>query len=89
MYSSSCLLACIDTIQVADAKAKGKEYDSKIGKLGSDAESRLAQLKSEAGGKFDEVRKDTNKTIDDLDKTVERKASEAKSGISSWFGGSK
>lgn len=86
---SNRLLLCINVIQVADAKAKGKEYDNKIGQLGSDAQSKLGQLKSEAGDKLDEVRKDATKTIDDLDKKVERKASEAKGGIYSWFGGGK
>ena len=40
-----------------------------------------------AEGKFDQYRKDTGKKIDEIDRKVETKAAEAKSGISSWFGG--
>ena len=75
-------------MQVAEAKAKGKEYDAKLGKAVGDAESKLSQLKADAGTKFDEARKDSKQAIDNFDKTVEKKATEAKSGISSWFGGS-
>lgn len=43
--------------------------------------------------KIDQVRQDTAKklgvTVDKLDRKVEDKAAEAKSTISSWFGGSK
>jgi len=43
--------------------------------------------------KIDQVRHDTARsmgtTIDKLDRKVEEKASEAKKGISSWFGGGK
>ena len=31
--------------------------------------------------------KELNQVVDNFDKTVEKKAAEAKSGISSWFGG--
>ena len=33
-----------------------------------------------------DTRKEAHDAIDKFDKTVERKASEAKSGLSSWFG---
>lgn len=43
--------------------------------------------------KIDQVRQDTAKklgvTVDKLDRKVEDKAAEAKSTVSSWFGGSK
>lgn len=46
---------------------------------------------AKAEGKFDafqkETRAETMKTIDAADRKVEQKAAEAKSGISSWFGG--
>ena len=62
--------------QVAEAKGKGKEAESKLSQLGSDANSKATDLK-----------KDARKAIDDFDRTVEKKSSEAKSGLSSWFGG--
>ena len=73
-------------IKVAEAKSKGKEYDSKLGKASGDAEAKFSQLRSDAGAKFDETRKETNKAVSDFDAKVEKKASEAKSGVSSWFG---
>ncbi len=55
-----------------------------------EAESKFDQLKSDGASQFDktknETRKELNETVDKFDKTVERKTSEAKSGISSWFG---
>lgn len=42
---------------------------------------------AKAEGKLDQYRKETVKTIDAADRKVEQKAAEAKSGISSWFGG--
>ena len=55
-----------------------------------EAESKFDKLKSDTASQFDkttkETRKDVNESVDTFDKTVERKTSEAKSGISSWFG---
>lgn len=66
------------------------EADAKIGAKMSDADAKLHQLKSDGTAKFDQIRKETGKdlhdSIDKFDKTVERKTSEAKNGISSWFG---
>jgi hypothetical protein len=46
---------------------------------------------AKAEGKLEQYSKDakkaTMKEVDAFDRTVEKKASEAKSGISSWFGG--
>jgi hypothetical protein len=42
---------------------------------------------AKAEGKFEEYKKDAGKKIDAADRKVEQKAAEAKSGISSWFGG--
>ncbi|KAL9098355.1 MAG: hypothetical protein Q9163_005977, partial [Psora crenata] len=50
------------------------------------AESKLDQLKHDSAASFDKSRKDAEKKIEDFDHTVERKAKEAKSGISSWLG---
>ena len=57
--------------------------------MAGEAQDSLSRLKADAGAKFDDARKESKQTIDSLDKTVERKASEAKSGVSSWFGGGK
>ena len=42
---------------------------------------------AKAEGKFDQYRKETGAKIDAADRKIENKAAEAKSGISSWFGG--
>lgn len=56
-------------------------------------EHNIRQYAHEGIDKIDQIRQDTAKqlgtTVDKLDKTVENKASEAKSTLSSWFGGSK
>jgi hypothetical protein len=49
------------------------------------AELARAEAKAEQYGK--EAKKETMAKIDQFDKTVEKKAAEAKSGLSSWFGG--
>ena len=82
------MIRCIaNRHQVAEARAKGNEIDKQLGQKLSQADAKLGQLKTDGANKFDEVRKETEKGIDQFDKTVERKTSEAKSGISSWFGG--
>ena len=72
------------------ARAKKNEADSKISNAVGDAEAKASQLTSDGSNKFDQVRKDTGKqlsgAVDTFDKTVEKKAADAKSGISSWFG---
>ena len=62
--------------KVAESKGKGKEAQSKLSALSSDASSKASEMK-----------KDTSRAIDDFDRKVEKKTSEAKSGLSSWFGG--
>ena len=56
----------------------------------SDAEAKFEKLKHDTASQFDksatDAKKELNQTADNFDKTVERKASEAKSGLSSWFG---
>ena len=68
-------------IHQADAAItqKAREAESKVSNL---AHSTMAQAQESAKG----TRKDANAAIQDFDKTVEKKAAEAKSGISSWFG---
>jgi vacuolar-type H+-ATPase subunit H len=46
----------------------------------ADAQNKAEQFRKDAA-------KELNKEVDKFDKTVEKKTSEAKSGISSWFGG--
>ncbi|KAJ9218990.1 hypothetical protein DTO027B5_7755 [Paecilomyces variotii] len=52
----------------------------------------IRQYANEGIDKIDQIRHDTAKklgtSVDKLDRTVENKASEAKSTLSSWFGGS-
>ena len=59
----------------------------------SDAERRAEELSKDSKAKFEKYRKETGQSvseaIDKFDKTVEQKASEAKKGVSSWFGSSK
>lgn len=50
---------------------------------------RARQEVQAAEDKLEQYRKDANKKIDAADRKVEEGASKAKSGISSWFGGSK
>lgn len=56
----------------------------------SEAEAKFERLKDDTAFQFDKAKNDTkkelNQSVDNFDKTVERKASEAKSGISSWLG---
>jgi len=42
---------------------------------------------AKAEGKLEQYSKDAKKEVDAFDRAVEKKASEAKSGFSSWFGG--
>lgn len=51
-------------------------------KLSNFAQNTMAQAQESAK----DTRKDASASIDKFDKTVERKTSEAKSGIASWFG---
>ena len=46
----------------------------------------MSQLKNDSAAKFEETRKEAGRKIDQFDNKVEKKTSEAKSGISSWFG---
>ena len=53
----------------------------------TDAKSKLSETQAKAEQFRKDTGKEVNKAIDKFDTTVERKTSEAKSGISSWFGG--
>lgn len=51
------------------------------------AESKAEYYKKDLETKAEQAKRDTLKKIDQFDATVEKKAAEAKSGLSSWFGG--
>ncbi|EME46676.1 hypothetical protein DOTSEDRAFT_70624 [Dothistroma septosporum NZE10] len=83
-----------------DAEVAGSEISSKVNQLTRDAKNeaskvddKLEQYRKDAAASLDktgkEVRKEANQAIDTFDKKVTEGAAQAKSGISSWFGGSK
>jgi len=65
------------------ATSAGKKFDEAF----ADTKSKLAQTKEQAESYRKDAAKELNKDIDKFDKTVEKKTAEAKSGLSSWFGG--
>ncbi|CAF9937843.1 MAG: hypothetical protein HETSPECPRED_000678 [Heterodermia speciosa] len=75
---------------VDDARKQIHEADAVITQKAREAEKKVSNLAhstiAQAQESAKETRKDANAAIQDFDKTVERKAAEAKSGISSWFG---
>lgn len=52
----------------------------------ADADRKIGQLQADGKAKFESIRQETTAEINKFDATVERKAAEAKSGLSSWFG---
>ena len=52
-----------------------------------DVKTKMSEASSTAEQYRRDAAKELNKGVDKFDKTVEKKTSEAKSGISSWFGG--
>ena len=76
--------------QVNDVRGKVHEADKVITQKMGEAESKFDKLKSDSASQFDKTKKETGRelseTIDNFDKTVNKKTSEAKSGLSSWFG---
>ena len=76
--------------QVADVRNKVHETDAKIGAKVSEADTKLHQLAADGKTQLKQATKDTGRelkeTADNFDHLVEKKASEAKSGISSWLG---
>ncbi|KAL6721353.1 hypothetical protein ACLMJK_000456 [Lecanora helva] len=75
---------------VNDARNKINQADKTITKKAGEAESKFDKFKNDSAAQLEkgtnDTRKDINQAVDKFDKTVERKTSEAKSGISSWFG---
>ncbi|KXS94549.1 hypothetical protein AC578_7494 [Pseudocercospora eumusae] len=83
-----------------DAEAYGQEAQSKVNQLYKDAKNeaskvddKLEAYRKDAAAQLNSAAKDAstsaNKAIDKFDKSVTEGAEKAKSGISSWFGGSK
>lgn len=75
-----CLLFCVCRA-LADANTDPKQ-DERAAKFAKEEADKLNKTRHN-------VAKDVNAKIDTFDKTVEQKAAEAKSGVSSWFGGKK
>ncbi|OAX84806.1 hypothetical protein ACJ72_00829 [Emergomyces africanus] len=74
-------------------KALGHGSAEQIGANIDRADEKATKFVKEEADKLSKTRhdvaKDVNAKIDSFDKTVEQKAAEAKSGVSSWFGGKK
>ncbi|KAK1783474.1 hypothetical protein QBC45DRAFT_399420 [Copromyces sp. CBS 386.78] len=73
-----------------DARHEGAEYGKQIGSKIDDAVSQADKTYSATKSQAEALAKDTKaealKKVDQFDRTVEQKAAEAKSGVSSWFG---
>ena len=71
-------------------RGKVGEADRKVTREFGKAEGKLEQFSKDAANTLEKDKNATGKSlsenIDKFDKTVEKKTSEAKSGISSWFG---
>lgn len=52
-------------------------------------DERIPEIANKAGGRFEVAKDKVNANVDKMDREVEKKASDAKGGISSWFGGGK
>ncbi|KAK9774460.1 putative Calcofluor white hypersensitive protein [Seiridium cardinale] len=63
----------------------GAKFDSAVSK----SQAEIAKAKAEAEAYAKDVKANTLKKVDEFDRKVETEAAKAKSGISSWFGGSK
>lgn len=72
--------------QIANARDKVHETDAKIGAKFGEADTKLHQLAADGKQATKDTGRELKETADKFDNLVEKKASEAKSGISSWFG---
>jgi len=63
---------------VESAKAQGRQLESSVKGYANEAERKLEQAKRDTANSL-------NKAVDTFDKKVEEGASQAKSGLSSWF----
>ena len=63
-----------------------READRNLTQKAGEAEAKFDKFKSDTASQLEKTKNDAGKSIDKFDSTVERKTSEAKSGLSSWFG---
>jgi hypothetical protein len=68
--------------QVDNARDKKRQTDKSAADYAKESVDRLDRARHDAA-------RDVNAKIDSIDRTVEKKAADTKSGISSWFGGKK
>ncbi|KAI0853218.1 hypothetical protein F5Y00DRAFT_135010 [Daldinia vernicosa] len=71
-----------------DAEKYGAEAGAKVDNTIHKTEAELRKAAAEAEAYAKEAKAAALKKVDEFDKKVETEASKAKSGISSWFGGS-
>ncbi|ETN42397.1 uncharacterized protein HMPREF1541_01551 [Cyphellophora europaea CBS 101466] len=69
------------------AETLSQQASSQLDKASKDTKSALSDAEARAKEYKEKTGKELNTAIDKFDKTVEDKAAQAKSGISSWFGG--
>ena len=69
-------------VQADNARDKAERVQKSAADYTKEGVDRLEKIRHDTA-------RDVNAKIDELDQSVEKKASEAKSGISSWFGGGK
>lgn len=86
LLHAETLLRLTHSFQIADARTKVSEADAKIGAKASEVDAKLQQLAADGKTQLKDTGRELKQTADNFDHLVEKKASEAKSGISSWFG---
>ncbi|KAI0170828.1 hypothetical protein BJ166DRAFT_204864 [Pestalotiopsis sp. NC0098] len=69
------------------AEAYGKEAGQKFDNALQKSQAEIAKAKADAEAYAKDVKASTLKKVDEFDRKVETKAAEAKTGLSSWFGG--
>ncbi|KAK7700122.1 hypothetical protein SLS64_011140 [Diaporthe eres] len=70
-----------------EAEATGRQAGAKFDEALAKTQAELQKGKAEAAAYAKDAKAATIQEIDKIDKKVEEKASQAKTGISSWFGG--
>ena len=77
-------------LQVNDARKTIHDTDAEIARKAREAEDKISNYTKSTVAQAQESAKQTSKeaseAVDKFDKTVQRKTSEAKTGISSWLG---
>ncbi|KAI1851018.1 hypothetical protein JX265_004550 [Neoarthrinium moseri] len=71
------------------AESYGAQAGAKFDSAAQKTQAEVAKAKADAEAYAKDVKASTLKKVDEFDRKVEQKTAEAKSGISSWFGGSK